>query len=106
MWLHEVRVSDIRTLWLVTTSDRPSAELADLYRHRPDVETDIRDVKRTPLKRKELRGRSVDAVLKELSAGWWRTTWWCRCAGWPPERAWRRARSASRARGAERRWCC
>ncbi|MDY3559084.1 IS4 family transposase [Gemmata sp. JC673] len=68
VWLHEVRVSDARTLWLVTTLDRPSAELADLYRHRQDVETDIRDVKRT-LKLEELRGRSVDTVRKELSAG-------------------------------------
>jgi hypothetical protein len=68
VWLHEVVVSESLTLWLVSTPESSGAELAALYRHRQDVETDIRDVKRT-LKLEELRGRSVAMVHKELSAG-------------------------------------
>jgi hypothetical protein len=68
VWLHEVVVSGSLTLWLVSTSENSGAELAALYHHRQDVETDIRDVKRT-LKLEELRGRSVAMVQKELSAG-------------------------------------
>ena len=68
VWLHEVVISPSLTLWLVSTLERTGVELAALYRHRQDVETDIRDVKRT-LKLEELRGRSVEMVRKELSAG-------------------------------------
>jgi hypothetical protein len=68
VWLHEVVISESLTLWLVTTSAGTGAELAALYHRRQDVETDIRDVKRT-LKLEELRGRSVAMVQKELSAG-------------------------------------
>lgn len=68
VWLHEVVISASLTLWLVTTLESTGAELAALYHHRQDVETDIRDVKRT-LKLEELRGRSVEMVRKELSAG-------------------------------------
>lgn len=68
VWLHEVVVSESLTLWLVSTSENTGAELAALYHQRQDVETDIRDVKRT-LKLEELRGRSVAMVQKELSSG-------------------------------------
>lgn len=68
VWLHEVVISASLTLWLVATLESSSAELTALYHHRQDVETDIRDVKRT-LKLEELRGRSVAMVRKELSAG-------------------------------------
>ena len=68
VWLHEVVISSSLTLWLVSTLESTNTELAALYHHRQDVETDIRDVKRT-LKLEELRGRSVEMVRKELSAG-------------------------------------
>ena len=68
VWLHEVVISASLTLWLVTTFESTGEELAALYHHRQDVETDIRDVKRT-LKLEELRGQSVAMVQKELSAG-------------------------------------
>jgi hypothetical protein len=68
VWLHEVALSASLTLWLVSTLERTGAELAALYHRRQDVETDIRDVKRT-LKLEELRGQSVEMVRKELSAG-------------------------------------
>ncbi len=68
VWLHEVVISGSLTLWLVTTLESTRAELAALYGRRQDVETDIRDVKRT-LKLEELRGRSAAMVRKELSAG-------------------------------------
>lgn len=68
VWLHEVVVSESLTLWLVSTLGNSGAELSALYHHRQDVETDIRDVKRT-LKLEEVRGRSVEMVRKELSAG-------------------------------------
>lgn len=67
VWLHEVAVSDALTLWLLTTVDCRPADLAALYHLRQDVETDIRDVKRT-LRTDELRGRSVAMVRKELSS--------------------------------------
>jgi hypothetical protein len=68
VWLHEVVISESLTLWLVSTLETSNGKLAALYHHRQDVETDIRDVKRT-LKLEELRGRSVAMVRKELSAG-------------------------------------
>jgi Transposase DDE domain len=67
VWLHEVAVSASLTLWLLTTVDCRPADLAALYRLRQDVETDIRDVKRT-LRTDALRGKSVAMVRKELSS--------------------------------------
>jgi hypothetical protein len=67
-WLHEVVISGSAALWLLTTVECRPADLAALYRLRQDVETDIRDVKRT-LRTDELRGRSVAMVRKELSSG-------------------------------------
>jgi hypothetical protein len=67
-WLHEVVVSEKRTLWLFETMDATGEEMAALYRQRWHVETDLRDLKRT-LKLDVLTGRSVQMVEKELVAG-------------------------------------
>lgn len=67
-WLHEVRVRPDLTLWLWSTVEGGGAELAQLYRRRGDVETDIRDLKGT-LELDQLRGRSASMVQKELWAG-------------------------------------
>jgi hypothetical protein len=64
--LHEVKVSEQLTLWLVTTLADSGAALAGLYRLRLDVETDIRDVK-VVLKTEQVGGRSVAMVGKELA---------------------------------------
>jgi hypothetical protein len=68
VWLHEVKVSEKVTLWLVTTLEGSGADLAALYGLRQGVETDIGNVKRTMVL-EELRGQSVDMVEKELLAG-------------------------------------
>jgi hypothetical protein len=65
--LHEVAVGVGQVLWLATTLNHPSAALAALYRLRQDVETDIRDVKKT-IGADELRGKSVAMVRKELAS--------------------------------------
>lgn len=65
--LYEVHVSDRLTLWLVSTMPADPTQLAELYHHRQDIETDLRDYKRT-LFMDELRGRSVTMVDKELAA--------------------------------------
>jgi len=67
-WLHEVVVSEKRTLWLFETVDATGAEMAALYQQRWTVETDLRDLKST-LKLDVLTGRSVSMVEKELVAG-------------------------------------
>jgi hypothetical protein len=64
--LHEVRVNDQLTLWLVTTLSDSGAALAELYRLRQDVETDIRDVK-IALKLEEVRSKSAAMLSKELA---------------------------------------
>jgi hypothetical protein len=66
-WLYEVKVSARLTLWLFSTEDATGEELADLYHHRQDVETDIRDLKET-LKLDVVSGKSVAMVEKELLA--------------------------------------
>ncbi|MDY3558477.1 transposase [Gemmata sp. JC673] len=66
-WRHQVVVRADLTRWLFATVDGTGAELGPLYRRRPDVETDIRDVKRT-LGVDQMRGRTVPMVDKELSA--------------------------------------
>lgn len=65
--LHEIQVSPEVALLLVATFEAPEAALAGLYRRRGDIETDIRDYKRT-LDMESLRGRSEDIVLKEIAA--------------------------------------
>ena len=59
---------DEAKLWLVTTLASSGLDLADLYRQRLHVETDISDVK-VALKMEELRGHSADMVRKELALG-------------------------------------
>jgi hypothetical protein len=66
-WLHEVQVSGGLTLWLFTTLDATGPQLAALYHHRQDVETDIRDLKET-LALTEVTAKSVAMVEKELVA--------------------------------------
>jgi IS4 transposase len=66
-WLHEVKVSEKLTLWLFTTLDGTGEELAELYRRRQDVETDIRDLKET-LCLGEMTCKSVAMLEKELAA--------------------------------------
>jgi Transposase DDE domain len=65
--LHEVRVSEKLTLWLLSSLPEEGAEVAAIYGHRQDIETDLRDLKRT-LRLEEMRGRSTDMVAKELAA--------------------------------------
>ena len=65
-WLHEIKVSENLTLWLVTTMDCAGTVLANLYKRRGDVETDIRDVKVT-LCIEEMRAKSVSMLRKELA---------------------------------------
>jgi hypothetical protein len=56
-------------LWLATTLLSADGEsVAALYKHRQDVESDIRDVK-VALKMEELRGQSEDMISKELAMG-------------------------------------
>jgi hypothetical protein len=64
--LHAVQVRADLTLWLMTTLTCSAQELADLYRLRLDVETDIRDVKIT-LKTDDLLSKSVDMLKKEIA---------------------------------------
>jgi hypothetical protein len=66
-WLHAVPVRPELTLWLLSTVDATSAELAALYRHRGDVETDIRNLK-VALDLDRMRGPDEDMVVKELWA--------------------------------------
>jgi hypothetical protein len=68
VWLHEVRVSERLTLWLVTTLDGTAEELAALYHQRLNVETDIRDLK-IMLALDQVRGKSAAMVAKELVVG-------------------------------------
>jgi hypothetical protein len=71
--LHERKVTGPKgeqtTLWLATTLRSAEGEsVVGLYKHRQDVESDIRDVK-VALKMEELRGRSGDMISKELALG-------------------------------------
>jgi len=66
--LIERRTVDDQPLWLLTTSSAPADEVATLYRQRLHIETDIRDLKRT-LCLDEVRSRSVDMVMKEVTLG-------------------------------------
>lgn len=64
--LHAVAVSPKLTLYLATTVPHAAATVADWYGHRLDVETDIRDVKRT-LNLTHVRCRSLAMLHKELA---------------------------------------
>jgi Transposase DDE domain len=65
--LHEVRVSETLTLWLVTSLDATGTALAATYHGRQHVETDLRDLKQT-LRLEVLRSRSPEMIRKELAA--------------------------------------
>jgi hypothetical protein len=66
-WVHEVKVSEVLTLWLFTTLEATGTRLAGLYHHRQDIETAIRDLKET-LMLSEVTAKSVAMVEKELVA--------------------------------------
>lgn len=66
--LHAVAVTPKLTLYLATTLPQAAATVAEWYGHRSDVETDIRDVKRT-LNLTHVRCRSVAMLQKELALG-------------------------------------
>jgi hypothetical protein len=70
--LHEVQGTDAHgqplTLWIVTTLETTGPKLAELYRLRFHVETDIRNVK-VVLRMNELRSQSLSMLRKELALG-------------------------------------
>ncbi|WP_020465917.1 transposase, partial [Singulisphaera acidiphila] len=55
------------TLWLVSRLPDEGCELAAIYGQRQNIETDLRDLKRT-LRLEEMRGRSTEMVAKELAS--------------------------------------
>lgn len=65
VFLHEVKLDNGESLYLVTTLEISAEQAAECYRRRYDVEHDIRDLKVTMLL-ENLRCRSVDMVKKEL----------------------------------------
>lgn len=70
--LHQVQGTNAEgetfTLWIVTTMATSGHKLAELYRLRFHVETDIRNVK-VVLRMDELRGQSRPMLQKELALG-------------------------------------
>lgn len=67
-YLHEFIGYSGQQMWIVTTLSIETDQAAKLYAHRAEVETDIRQWKK-PLKLDELRGKSVEMILKELAIG-------------------------------------
>ena len=63
--LHEIRLHDSLSLYLVTSQSEDAAELSELYRHRGDAEIDIRNFK-VVLNAETMRVRSVEMFHKEL----------------------------------------
>jgi hypothetical protein len=63
--LHEVKVNDHLTLYLVTSLDHDAHTLAELFKHRAQVEVDIRNLK-VVLDTENIRAKSVDMFKKEL----------------------------------------
>ena len=63
--LHEIRIHDTLTLFLVTSLPHPAEELSELYRHRGDVEVDLRNLK-VVLNTERIEARSVEMFHKEL----------------------------------------
>lgn len=66
VYLHEFVGFSGKTMWVVTTLDAKTEALAKLYARRADVETDIRQLKRT-LACEAMRGQSEEMILKELA---------------------------------------
>lgn len=63
--LHEIRIHDTLTLFLVTSLPHTAEELSERYRHRSDIEVDIRNLK-VVLNTERIQARSVDLFHKEL----------------------------------------
>lgn len=63
--LHEVKLSDSSSLYLVSTLELDAHTAAQLYKRRYDIEFDIRDLKVT-MDAENIRAKSVDMVEKEL----------------------------------------
>lgn len=65
VFLHEVQLENDESLYLITTMPIPSDTAAEYYRHRYDVEHDIRDVK-VSMGIENIRAKSDEMVQKEL----------------------------------------
>lgn len=63
--IHEIEINDGEKLYLVTTLSEDSQSLADRYRHRYDVETDIKAIK-VAMNTEWIAAKSKAMVLKEL----------------------------------------
>ena len=63
--LHEIRVHESLTLYLVTSLPNSAEDLSELYRLRGDIEIDIRNLK-VVLNTENIRARSVEMFHKEL----------------------------------------
>lgn len=63
--LHEVTVTESLTLYFVTSLEHDAATLGELFKHRVDVEIDIRNFK-VVLDAENIRAKKVDTFLKEL----------------------------------------
>jgi hypothetical protein len=63
--LHEIRIHEKLTLYLVTSLSESAPELSELYRHRNDAEIDIRNFK-VVLSAETMRVKSDDMFQKEL----------------------------------------
>jgi hypothetical protein len=63
--LHETRIHDTLTLFLVTSLPNSAEELSELYRQRGDIEIDIRNLK-VVLNTERIQARSVEMFHKEL----------------------------------------
>jgi len=66
IYLHEIVGCSGQTLWVSSTVDLETATLSACYFRRGEVETEIRNSKKT-LKLDELRGQSVEMIHKELA---------------------------------------
>jgi len=65
VYLHEVKLENGESLYLVTTLEVPSETAAEFYGYRYDVEHDIRDMK-VSLGIENIRAKSDEMVQKEL----------------------------------------
>ena len=65
--LHEIVINDHLTLNLVTDGTASTQMFSDLYKHRGDIEIDIRNLK-IVLDTENIRARSLDTFYKELYA--------------------------------------
>lgn len=66
VYLHEFVGFSGKTLWVLTTLDVETAEVAKLYARRWEIETDIRHLKRA-LQLDAMRGQSPEMVVKEIA---------------------------------------